>query len=61
MVASGVGKPLYQDAITKTYARIDFARVCVMVDFDNVLPKHIIVMALTNREEAGRHCRVDRH
>ncbi|KAL2240794.1 UNVERIFIED_CONTAM: hypothetical protein Sindi_0720600 [Sesamum indicum] len=32
MVASGVGKPLYPDAITRACTRLDFARVCVMVD-----------------------------
>ncbi|KAL2226374.1 UNVERIFIED_CONTAM: hypothetical protein Sindi_1996100 [Sesamum indicum] len=31
-VASGIGKPLYPDAITRAYTRLDFARVCVMLD-----------------------------
>ncbi|KAL0327826.1 UNVERIFIED_CONTAM: hypothetical protein Sangu_1860600 [Sesamum angustifolium] len=30
-VASGVGRPLYQDTITRTCTRLDFARVCVML------------------------------
>ncbi|KAL0282664.1 UNVERIFIED_CONTAM: hypothetical protein Sradi_7255500 [Sesamum radiatum] len=32
VVASGVGKPLYPDAITRACTRLDFARVCVMLD-----------------------------
>ncbi|KAL2237638.1 UNVERIFIED_CONTAM: hypothetical protein Sindi_0955500 [Sesamum indicum] len=31
-VASGVGKPLHPDAITRACTRLDFARVCVMLD-----------------------------
>ncbi|KAL2230742.1 UNVERIFIED_CONTAM: hypothetical protein Sindi_1668600, partial [Sesamum indicum] len=31
-VASGIGKPLYLDAITRACTRLDFARVCVMLD-----------------------------
>ncbi|KAL2251931.1 UNVERIFIED_CONTAM: hypothetical protein Sindi_2315400, partial [Sesamum indicum] len=44
-VASGVGKPLYPDAITRACTRLDFARVCVMIDATQKLHKHIIVMA----------------
>ncbi|KAL0293433.1 UNVERIFIED_CONTAM: hypothetical protein Sradi_6937900 [Sesamum radiatum] len=43
-IASGIGKPLYQDAITRDYLRIDYARVCVMLNYNSTLPKHIIVM-----------------
>ncbi|KAL2240815.1 UNVERIFIED_CONTAM: hypothetical protein Sindi_0722700 [Sesamum indicum] len=49
-VASGVGKPLYPDAITRACTRLDFARVCVMVDVTSNLPKHIIIM---NPDEDG--------
>ncbi|KAL2240265.1 UNVERIFIED_CONTAM: hypothetical protein Sindi_0667700, partial [Sesamum indicum] len=31
-VASGIGKSLYPDAITRACMRLDFARVCVMLD-----------------------------
>ncbi|KAL2224883.1 UNVERIFIED_CONTAM: hypothetical protein Sindi_3122000 [Sesamum indicum] len=57
-VASGVGKPLYPDAITRTCMRLDFARVCVMLDVTSNLPKHIIIM--TPDEEGGESpCKVD--
>ncbi|KAL2235707.1 UNVERIFIED_CONTAM: hypothetical protein Sindi_1302900 [Sesamum indicum] len=57
-VASGVGKPLYPDAITRACTRLDFARVCVMVDVTSNLPKHIIIM---NPDEDGgvSPCKVD--
>ncbi|KAL2248019.1 UNVERIFIED_CONTAM: hypothetical protein Sindi_2654200 [Sesamum indicum] len=57
-VASGVGKPLYPDAITRACTRLDFARVCVMLDVTSNLPKHIIIM--TPDEEGGESpCKVD--
>ncbi|KAL0293664.1 UNVERIFIED_CONTAM: hypothetical protein Sangu_3233700 [Sesamum angustifolium] len=43
-VASGVGRPLYQDTITRACTRLDFARVCVMLDISSKLPKHLIIM-----------------
>ncbi|KAL0291249.1 UNVERIFIED_CONTAM: Retrovirus-related Pol polyprotein from type-2 retrotransposable element R2DM [Sesamum radiatum] len=43
-VASGVGRPLYQDTITRACTRLDFARVCVMLDISSTLPKHLIIM-----------------
>ncbi|KAL2240832.1 UNVERIFIED_CONTAM: hypothetical protein Sindi_0724400 [Sesamum indicum] len=57
-VASGVGKPLYPDAITRACTRLDFARVCVMLDITSQLPKHIIIMT---PDEEGREtpCKVD--
>ncbi|KAL0285154.1 UNVERIFIED_CONTAM: hypothetical protein Sradi_7181600 [Sesamum radiatum] len=39
-VASGIGKPLYPDAITRACTRLDFARVCIMLDISSKLPKH---------------------
>ncbi|KAL2235532.1 UNVERIFIED_CONTAM: hypothetical protein Sindi_1285400 [Sesamum indicum] len=50
-VASGVGKPLYPDAITRACTRLDFARVCVMIDVTHELKKHIII--ITSDEEGG--------
>ncbi|KAL0293139.1 UNVERIFIED_CONTAM: hypothetical protein Sangu_3244900 [Sesamum angustifolium] len=44
-VASGVGTPLYTDGITKDCSRLDFARVCVMLDFNSDLPKHLVVIS----------------
>ncbi|KAL2235574.1 UNVERIFIED_CONTAM: hypothetical protein Sindi_1289600 [Sesamum indicum] len=58
IVASGVGKPLYPDAITRACTRLDFARVCVMLDVNSKMPKHIIIM--TPDEEGGElPCKVD--
>ncbi|KAL2250145.1 UNVERIFIED_CONTAM: hypothetical protein Sindi_2488200, partial [Sesamum indicum] len=52
MVASGIGRPLYQDAITRACTRLNFARVCVMLDVIMKLPKHLVVMSST--EEGGK-------
>ncbi|KAL0381926.1 UNVERIFIED_CONTAM: hypothetical protein Slati_4562000 [Sesamum latifolium] len=38
------GKPLYPDAITRACTRLNFARVCVMLDISLKLPKHIVLM-----------------
>ncbi|KAL2250085.1 UNVERIFIED_CONTAM: hypothetical protein Sindi_2482200, partial [Sesamum indicum] len=51
LVASGIGRPLYQDAITRACTRLNFARVCVMLDVTMKLPKHLVVMSST--EERG--------
>ncbi|KAL2230766.1 UNVERIFIED_CONTAM: hypothetical protein Sindi_1671000 [Sesamum indicum] len=57
-VASGVGKPLYPDAITRACTRLDFARVCVMLDVTQTLRKHIIIM--TPNEDGGETpCKID--
>ncbi|KAL2230780.1 UNVERIFIED_CONTAM: hypothetical protein Sindi_1672400 [Sesamum indicum] len=57
-VASGIGKPLYMDAITRACTRLDFARVCVMLDVSSKLHKHIIIM--TPNEEGGETpCKID--
>ncbi|KAL0444859.1 UNVERIFIED_CONTAM: hypothetical protein Slati_2208600 [Sesamum latifolium] len=58
VVASGIGKPLYPDAITKACTRLDFARVCVMLNIASKLPKHIVILAPT--AEGGEiPCKVD--
>ncbi|KAL2235624.1 UNVERIFIED_CONTAM: hypothetical protein Sindi_1294600 [Sesamum indicum] len=57
-VASGVGKPLYPDAITKACTRLDFARVCVMVDVTSNLPKHILIMN-PDEDKGESPCKVD--
>ncbi|KAL2226586.1 UNVERIFIED_CONTAM: hypothetical protein Sindi_2017300 [Sesamum indicum] len=57
-VASGVGKLLYPDAITRACTRLDFARVCIMLDITSKLPNHIIIM--TPDERGGETpCKVD--
>ncbi|KAL0439687.1 UNVERIFIED_CONTAM: hypothetical protein Slati_2451700 [Sesamum latifolium] len=57
-VASGVGRSLYPDAITRAGTRLDYARVCVLIDFSSILPKHLIILAPD--EDGGEHpCRVD--
>ncbi|KAL0455535.1 UNVERIFIED_CONTAM: hypothetical protein Slati_0892700 [Sesamum latifolium] len=49
-VASGLGTPLYTDKITKNCLRLDFARVCVMLDYHSKLPKHLVVLSPILRE-----------
>ncbi|KAL2230734.1 UNVERIFIED_CONTAM: hypothetical protein Sindi_1667800 [Sesamum indicum] len=57
-VASGIGRPLYPDAITRPCTRLDFPRVCVMLDVSSKLPKHIIIMM--PKEEGGEiTCTID--
>ncbi|KAL2231235.1 UNVERIFIED_CONTAM: hypothetical protein Sindi_1717900 [Sesamum indicum] len=57
-IASGVGKPLYPDAITRACTRLNFTRVCVMLDISSKLPKHIIIM--TPDEDGGESlCKVN--
>ncbi|KAL0439868.1 UNVERIFIED_CONTAM: LINE-1 retrotransposable element O protein [Sesamum latifolium] len=57
-VASGIGKPLYPDAITRACTRLNFARVCVMLDISSKLPKHIVIMV--PREDGSEStCKVD--
>ncbi|KAK4384707.1 hypothetical protein Sango_3034700 [Sesamum angolense] len=57
-VASGIGKPLYLDAITRACTRLDFALVCVMLDISSKLPRHVIIMIpLENGGESA--CKVD--
>ncbi|KAK4382667.1 hypothetical protein Sango_2849100 [Sesamum angolense] len=54
-VASGIGKPLYPDAITRACTRLDFARVSVMFDISSKLPRHVIIMIpLENGESASK-------
>ena len=58
IVASGIGKPLYPDAITRTCTRLDFARVCVMLDVHSKIHKHIIIMA-PDEEGGETPCKVE--
>ncbi|KAL0404675.1 UNVERIFIED_CONTAM: hypothetical protein Sradi_2108300 [Sesamum radiatum] len=57
-VASGIGRPLYQDTITRACTRLDFARVCVMLDISSILLKHIVVM-IPKADGGEVPCRVD--
>ncbi|KAL2249910.1 UNVERIFIED_CONTAM: hypothetical protein Sindi_2464700 [Sesamum indicum] len=57
-VASGVGKPLYPDAITRACTRLDFARVCVMLGISSKLPKHIIIM-MPDENGGESPCKID--
>ncbi|KAL0307848.1 UNVERIFIED_CONTAM: hypothetical protein Sangu_3007900 [Sesamum angustifolium] len=59
VVASGVGKPLYSDAVTKQCSRLDYARVCVMLDYNSTLPKHIVIISPTLRDGKEVPVRVD--
>ncbi|KAL0455431.1 UNVERIFIED_CONTAM: hypothetical protein Slati_0882300 [Sesamum latifolium] len=57
-VASGIGKPLYPDAITRACTRLDFARVCVMLDISLKLQKHIMIM-VPCEDGSEKACKVD--
>ncbi|KAL2230765.1 UNVERIFIED_CONTAM: hypothetical protein Sindi_1670900 [Sesamum indicum] len=58
IVASGVVKPLYPDAITRACTRLYFARVCIMLDVNSKMPNHVIIM--TPDEEGGElPCKID--
>ncbi|KAL0288340.1 UNVERIFIED_CONTAM: hypothetical protein Sradi_7099100 [Sesamum radiatum] len=57
-VASGIGRPLYPDAITRACTRLDFARVCVMLNVNSKLPKHIVIM-MPNEHGGKSACKVD--
>ncbi|KAL0345604.1 UNVERIFIED_CONTAM: hypothetical protein Sradi_4391700 [Sesamum radiatum] len=54
-VASGIGRPLYLDAITQACTRLDFARVCIMLDISSKLPTHKV----PKEEGVEVPCRVD--
>ncbi|KAK4384113.1 hypothetical protein Sango_3090600 [Sesamum angolense] len=55
-VASGIRRPLYPDAITRACTRLDFARVCVMLNVSSKLPKHVVIM-MPNELGVNRHAR----
>ncbi|KAL2252872.1 UNVERIFIED_CONTAM: hypothetical protein Sindi_0081900 [Sesamum indicum] len=57
-VTSGVGKPLYPNAKTRACTRLDFARVCVMLDVTQTLRKHIIIIT-PNEDEGETPCKID--
>ncbi|KAK4384456.1 putative ribonuclease H protein [Sesamum angolense] len=57
-VASGIGRPLYPDAITRACTRLDFARVCVMLNVNSKLPKHVVIM-MPNEHGGESACKVD--
>ncbi|KAL0439700.1 UNVERIFIED_CONTAM: hypothetical protein Slati_2453000 [Sesamum latifolium] len=59
VVASGIGTPLYTDKITKTCSRLYFAQVCVMLDYQSKLPKHLIVLSPILREGKEMPMKVD--
>ncbi|KAL0284381.1 UNVERIFIED_CONTAM: hypothetical protein Sradi_7199900 [Sesamum radiatum] len=58
-VASGVGVPLYADKVTKACSRLDYARVCVMLDYSTVLPKHVVVISPILRDGKEVPTKVD--
>ncbi|KAL0303399.1 UNVERIFIED_CONTAM: hypothetical protein Sradi_6208000 [Sesamum radiatum] len=43
-IACGIGRPLYPYAIMKACTRLDFARVCILLEYNSTLPKHIVLM-----------------
>ncbi|KAL0394851.1 UNVERIFIED_CONTAM: hypothetical protein Slati_4451300 [Sesamum latifolium] len=58
IVVSGIGKPLYTNAIIRTCTRLDFARVCIMLDISSKLPKHVIIM-VPKEDGSEMACKVD--
>ncbi|KAL0283633.1 UNVERIFIED_CONTAM: hypothetical protein Sradi_7222400 [Sesamum radiatum] len=58
VVASGIGKPLYPDSITRACTRLDFARVCIMLDITSTLPKHVVIM-VPKEDGSESACKVD--
>ncbi|KAK4384296.1 hypothetical protein Sango_3075200 [Sesamum angolense] len=58
-VASSIGTPLYTDGITKDCSRLDFARVCVMLNFNSKLPKHLVVISPVLRNGKEDPKRID--
>ncbi|KAL2228566.1 UNVERIFIED_CONTAM: hypothetical protein Sindi_1836300 [Sesamum indicum] len=58
MVASGIGRSLYSDAIMRACTRLDLARVCVMLDVSSTLPKHIIIM-MPNEDGGETPCKIN--
>ncbi|KAL0342674.1 UNVERIFIED_CONTAM: hypothetical protein Scaly_1930000 [Sesamum calycinum] len=54
-VASGIGRAL-PDAITQACTRLDFARVCVMLNVSSKLPKHIVIM-MPNEHRGESACK----
>ncbi|KAK4384091.1 hypothetical protein Sango_3092400 [Sesamum angolense] len=57
-VASGIGRPFYPDAITRACTRLDFARVCIMLNVSSKLPKHVVIM-MPNELGGESACKVD--
>ncbi|KAL0312970.1 UNVERIFIED_CONTAM: hypothetical protein Sradi_5696300 [Sesamum radiatum] len=59
VVASGRGVPLYTNKITKHCSRLDYARICVMLNYDSTLPKHLVVISPFLREGKEIPTKVD--
>ncbi|KAL0448497.1 UNVERIFIED_CONTAM: hypothetical protein Slati_1406100 [Sesamum latifolium] len=59
VVASGIDKPLYSDMVTKQCSRLDYDRVCVMLDYNSTLPKHVIIISPHLLDGKEVPCRVD--
>ncbi|KAK4381076.1 putative ribonuclease H protein [Sesamum angolense] len=57
-MASGIGRPLYPDSITRACTRLDFARVCIMLNVSSKLPKHVVIM-MPNELGGESACKVD--
>ncbi|KAK8609915.1 hypothetical protein V6N13_093325 [Hibiscus sabdariffa] len=43
-IASAVGFPLYMDSVTTSKTRLEFTKVCVELEVDASIPKHINVL-----------------
>ncbi|KAK4428371.1 hypothetical protein Salat_1136700 [Sesamum alatum] len=43
---------MYPDAITRSCTRLEYARVCVLLDYHAILPKYVIILA--PNEDGGK-------
>lgn len=57
-VASAVGRPLYPDAFTSSMERIDYARVCVIIDINSNFKDHVYMLLPSRDGEYNGSCKV---
>ncbi|KAK4392761.1 hypothetical protein Sango_2053900 [Sesamum angolense] len=59
LVASGVGKPPYQDAITRECGTFDYARVCILLQYESTLPEHVVIIAPSAQGDVSHPIKID--
>lgn len=57
-VAIMMGRPLYTDAFTSSMARLDYARVCVVIDIHSKIRDHIVMMLPSELGEFNGTCKI---
>lgn len=58
-VASAVRRPLYPDAFTSTMERIDYERVCIIVDVDAKFKDHVFMLFPSPNGEYNGSCKIN--